>query len=503
MLNGSLLRTIPGRRLRCATLDRQPLRAYLGRGLVACAVLSLAACGGGGGSGTDTPKTPEGIQLLMRRGDEMPGGLVVNSVESARMANDGTVVAIASQAGTPAINGVYRRRPSGQFDLVLDQGSPLAAGLAMTDVAQLLVSTTGEAVFKEGGNRIKAETVFYYDGGQTLRLAGAAAPTTPTGFEKLGELRLGPDGRVAFTYGNACDVDSSSGTDRFTCDLTLLTGTPDNLVQVGLPNALTRQRPTAVGLEYNTAGDLLVGLPASGRNPLIGIVRNGLFDSIVERQAVLPGYGKLVSATARSIATNGDVIFDAGFDTDDNGERDQERLLLYSGGGFQSIAQLGEPAGSKFVVDVRGLAVDDRGQVTFQVNFNDRDQSTGPISLRQWANGVTREIAYEGMGTFGEDDMGHSYKLLEIESIRANHVGDVAFTARVGFVDNGTQNTEETRLLVDRGAGLETVLRTGVKFSAGTISGIETLADINDSGDLLVIVELRGQGRALVLLPRV
>lgn len=499
MLNGSLLRTTPGR--------HDVLRTMLGRGLVACAVLSLAACGGGGGSGNnpDPPKAPEGIQLLMKRGDEMPGGLVVNSVESARMSNDRSVVAIASQAGTPAVNGVYLRKPNGEFDLVLDQNSDLAQGLAMTSVSQLLVSPTGEAVFKEGGNFLDRETVFSWANGRTSRLAGAADPRTPQGFRKLGEIRLGPNGLVAFTYGSdgekPCSVDSSSGTDRITCKLHLVVGTPDNLQEIALPNDLESQRPTAVGLEFNSSGDLLVGLPASGRNPLLGIVRNGAFTSIVERQAEFPGYGVLLSATPRSIASNGDVIFDASFDTDGDRERDQERLLLYSNGGFQSIAQLGEPAGSKFVVDLRGIAVDDLGQVTFQISFNDLDQSTGPISLRQWANGATREISFEGQGTFGDDGMGNDYKILEIESIRANHVGDVAFTARVGFNDNGAQKTEETRLVIDRGNGLETVLRTGAKFSGGTISGIETLADINDNGDLLVIVELRAQGRALVLIP--
>lgn len=499
MLNGSLLRTTPGR--------HDVLRTMLGRGLVACAVLSLAACGGGGGSGNnpDPPKAPEGIQLLMKRGDEMPGGLVVNSVESARMSNDRSVVAIASQAGTPAVNGVYLRKPNGEFDLVLDQNSDLAQGLAMTSVSQLLVSPTGEAVFKEGGNFLDRETVFSWANGRTSRLAGAADPRTPQGFRKLGEIRLGPNGLVAFTYGSdgekPCSVDSSSGTDRITCKLHLVVGTPDNLQEIALPNDLESQRPTAVGLEFNSSGDLLVGLPASGRNPLLGIVRNGAFTSIVERQAEFPGYGVLLSATPRSIASNGDVIFDASFDTDGDRERDQERLLLYSNGGFQSIAQLGEPAGSKFVVDLRGIAVDDLGQVTFQISFNDLDQSTGPISLRQWANGATREISFEGQGTFGDDGMGNDYKILEIESIRANHVGDVAFTARVGFNDNGAQQTEETRLVIDRGNGLETVLRTGAKFSGGTISGIETLADINDNGDLLVIVELRAQGRALVLIP--
>ena len=217
-------------------LNRSFVRTILGRGLVACAVLSLAACGGGGGSGNDPdpPKPPEGIQLLMKRGDEMPGGLVVNSVESARMSNDRTVVAIASQAGTPAINGVYLRKTNGEFDLILDQGSSLAQGLSMTSVSQLLVSPTGEAVFKEGGNFLDRETVFSWENGRTSRLAGALDPRTPQGFRKLGEIRLGPNGLVAFTYGSdgeqPCSVDSSSGTDRISCKLHLVVGTPGRVL---------------------------------------------------------------------------------------------------------------------------------------------------------------------------------------------------------------------------------------------------------------------------------
>lgn len=478
-------------------------RTTLRRALVAGLMVTLAACGGGG---SDSPKAPETLQLIMRRGDTMPGGLVVNSVESARMANDRSVVAIASQAGTPAINGVYLRKPSGEFDLLLDDNSPLASGLAMTDVAQLLVSPTGEATFKEGGNRLDRETVFSFANGVVSRLAGALPPQQPNGFRKLGEMRLGPNGLIAFTYGvngeEPCAVDSSSGTERITCKLRLVVGTAGNLQEVALPDDLENQRPTAVGLEFNANGDLLVGLPASGRNPLLGIVRNGVFQSVVERQAEFPGYGVLLSATPRAIATNGDIVFDAAFDTDDDRERDQERILLYSNGGYQSIAQLGEPAGSKTVVDVRALAIADDGRVTFQINFNDPDESTGPISLRQWQNGATREIAFEGQGGFGEDDMGNQFKILEIESIRANRAGDVVFTARIGFVEDGTENTEETRVLRDAGNGLETVLRTGSTFSGGTISGIETLSDINDNGDLLLIVELRGAGRGLVLIPR-
>ena len=99
--------------------------------------------------------------------------------------------------------------------------------------------------------------------------------------------------------------------------------------------------------------------------------------------------------------------------------------------------------------------------------------------------------------------MGNDYKILEIRSIhceprRRRRVH------RVGFNDRGSQKTEETRLMIDRGAGSRAG-RTGADSSGGIISGIETLADINDNGDLLVIVERKKalRGAALVLFPRV
>src|SRR5690606_29118409 len=203
--------------------------------------------------------------------------------------------------GTPTVNGVYRRRPNGDYDLLLDENSPLAQGLTMTSVAQLLMAPTGEATFKEGGNRLDGETVFYFDGSRTFRLAGARNPQQPPGFRKLGELRIAPNGLLGFTYGSdgnePCSIDSSSGTERITCKLRLMYGFPDDLREVQLPNPLENQRPTSVGLEFNANGELLVGLPSSGRNPLIGIVRNGVFSSLIERQATFEEFGTLLSAT--------------------------------------------------------------------------------------------------------------------------------------------------------------------------------------------------------------
>ena len=489
-------------------LNRSFVRTTTGRGLVAGLLFAFAACGSGGGDGTgDPPRAPETLQLLMRRGDTMPGGLTVNSVESARMANDRSIVVIASQSGTPVLNGVYLRKPNGEFDRILDPSSPLASGLNMTDVAGLLMSPTGEATFKEGGNRLDRETVFSWNDGTLSRLASGLEPKVPPGFRKLGELRLGPNDRIAFTYGvngeEPCSVDSSTGTERISCKLRLAYGTHDDLREVALPNELENQRPTSVGLEFNANGDLLVGLPASGRNPLIGVVRDGVFNSIVERQAEFPDYGVLLSATPRAIASNGDVAIDASFDTDDDRERDAERILLYSGGGFTSIAQLRDPAGSATVVDVRALAIDDAGRVTYQANFNQNpNEPTGPVSIRQWENGATREIAFEGQTGFGESEDDEGYRILEIESVRVNRRGEVVFVARIGFFEDGTEETVETRLLRDAGNGLETLLRTGSEFSGGTIAGIETLSDINDNGDVLLIIELRGAGRGLALIPR-
>jgi hypothetical protein len=444
----------------------------------------------------------------MRKGDTMPGGLVVNNVESARLANDGTIAVIASQASTPVVNGVYLRHPGGNLDRILDENTPLAQGLTLTEVGQLLVTPTGEVTFKEGGNNIDRETVFSYADGQLTRLASALDPVLPAGFRKLGEMRTTSDHRVAFTYGEngqtACTIDSTTGTDRIKCKLVLVAGTIGNLQEVALPNPLEAQSPTAVGLEFNAAGDLLVGVPASGTNPLLGIVRDGAFQSVVQRKAEFPGFGVLYSATPRAIASNGDVVFDAGFDTDGDTVKDDERILLSTNGGFTSLAELHEPAGTKFVVDLRGIAVDDAGRVTFQATFNDLDQTTGPISLRQWENGNTTEIAFEGQGGYGQDDQHppNKYQLLEIQSVRANRTGDVVFTARVGFFQSGSEKTAETRLLRFADGELREVLRTGSTFSGGTISGIDTLADINDNGDLLLIVELKGAGRALALIPR-
>ena len=64
----------------------------------ACAVLLSAlvvACGGGsgGGGGGGTPDT--GPKVLLQDGAELPGGFVVNTIESAALSNDRSIALIA------------------------------------------------------------------------------------------------------------------------------------------------------------------------------------------------------------------------------------------------------------------------------------------------------------------------------------------------------------------------------------------------------------------------
>lgn len=479
-------------------LNPARLRAQLRRSLVVLVAAGLAACGGG----DDAPKAPDSLQLLLKDGDTLPGGFLVNTVESAKMSLDRTVSVIASRAGTPVVNAVFLRHPNGNFELVLDENSPQAQGLSLTQVGQLLMSQTGEVTFKVG-NRLDQEAIFYYAGGQLSLLAGTQGGGTPEGFRKLGELRMATGGLVAFTYGiDPCTIDSTTGNQRIECTLRLVAGTPGNLSPIALPNALTSQTPTSVGLEFNAQQDLLVGLPARSSDPLIGMVRQGSFQSLIERRAQFEEFGVLLSGTPRAIGSNGDVVFDAGFDTDGDGERDDERVLLYAGGGFTSIAKLHEPAGTKFVVDLRAAAIDDAGRVTFQATFNDLDQSNGPISLRQWEQGVTREIAFEGQCCFGTDEEDNELRILQIDQIRGNRRGDVVFRARLGFIEDGTENTSQRVIMHYANGSLRIVLRTGQEMSQGRIVDVATISDLSDNGDLLAIVGVdRSADRGLVLLP--
>jgi hypothetical protein len=473
-------------------------RFFSRRALAIAAACAMASCGGGGSN-----NAPSTTQVLLKDGDTLPGNFSVATVESANMSNDRTVAVIASNPGTPALNGVFLRSPNGAFQTVLSPDSTLPDGLSLTRVGKLTMSADGDFSFDLGGE-LDDEAVFLYSNG-ALSLAARTDPgSTPAGFRILGERRIADGGVIAFSDGTSpCQVDQSGGTERVSCTLRVFAGNTSGVSQITLPAQLDNESTSALSVVMNNStGQLVVGLPARGRQSLFGVVQGGQYQSMLTRQDVLPGLGTALSADPRAVSANGAIVVDARFDTDGDKVIDKDRVLLYANGQVTNIAETGVPAGTKVVQKVDARDIDDNGRVLFTATFGDPGAATGNTSLRVWENGSTREIAFEDEG-YGQDDQGKDLKILQIGTIRLSGGGDVLFVASLGNTQNGTTKTSETRILRDAGAGLETVHKTGTSVpGAGTLVDLD-IADVNDSGDLLSIAGVnRKSNRALLLVPR-
>lgn len=479
--------------------------AVLSRGpawLVLAAIL-VASCGGGGG---DNPPAPETVRVLLRDGDTLPGGFFVNTIESAQMSADRSVALIASEPGTPPQNGVFFLSSDGAVTSVVTPTNP-PEGLSLTTVRNLVMAPTGEFTF-EVGDELDADGVFFFGGGQLQTIARTEPGTTPAGFRLLGEIRVGAAGLVAFTGGiSPCEVDDSSGTRRIQCTLRIHNGLPGQIVEVSVPNDLEGLAPTGVILQINQGQDVAVGLPAGGSDPLVGLIRNGQFQGLLNRRQGFPGLGVLLAARPRAIDADLDVLIDAGFDSDEDNQRDVNRLLLYSQATVTSIAESGVPAQDhegREVLDVRGLDIDGSGLVVYQEVIGDPGATTGFLSLRAWDGNGTREIAFEGL-RFGRDDQDEPLRILEIEQVRVSQSGDVVFTATIGrFDDEGTRRIDRSSVLRWTRAGqIEEVIQTKSTLPDGGRITSLSIQSVNATGDILVIATIdRQANRALLLIPR-
>jgi hypothetical protein len=464
--------------------------------LFALPLLAMQSCGGGGGD--DAPPTPQGLGVLVKDGDTLPGDFQINTIESANMSNDQTISMIVSQPGD--VNGVFVRSPDGNIREVLTAGSPLAQGLSMSVVRNMSMAQTGEFAF-EVGDQLDNDGLFFWDGNQVHVVARTEPGTTPPGFRILSQLRVGAGGLIAFSDGTSpCTIDNSTGTGRLTCDLRIYSGQVGEVRQVTVPNDLTEQDPGRIIMEVNSRREIVVGLPSSGSDPLIGVIRNGQFDGLLNRRQQFPGLGAIFSARPRSISSNGAIALDASFDSDGDNNADRDRVLLLANGVLTPIAESGGTFQGNPEIDLEALGVDAANRVVYTVEFD--AFATRQTSIRVWDGGQTHFVAHETMRFGGEDEEGNQLQIVEIEQIRFSQNGDVIFVATIGFFEDGTRTISETRLLRWNGGGLETVLRSGAEVRGGTLVGF-SIADVNDSGDILLIGEVnRRANRALILLPR-
>jgi hypothetical protein len=458
--------------------------------------LTLAACGGGGGG---SGSTPSNVQVLLNDGDVLPGNFTVGTIEEANMADDRSVVLIASVPSLPADRGVFLRTPDGNVQPVLTPATQIPAGVSLPTLHNPSMAPTGEFVFSAGSG-LDSDTLFLYANGQLDVLA--AAGQTPPGFRILGDRQLGAGGFVALSGGiSPCTVDTSGGAARVRCTTEIFSGTDAGISQVKVPNDLTSQDPGSLGLVVNDAQTLVLGLPGRANDPAIAEVRGGQFTPLVTQRQVVPGLGTLSSLNPRAVSLNGDVVFEARVDTNGDGQPDDQRILFLSNGTFTTVARTGDPAGTKVILDARGIAIDDAGDIVFSVHFGDPGQA-GSISLRIWQGGTTQEIAFEGE-TFGQDAQGNDLTILKLEQVRVARNGDVVFRATLGTIDNGTPKTSATSILRYASGRLDTLLQTGQEISSNNKIVSLTVSDLNNNGDLLSIGSInRSANRTLLLLPR-
>lgn len=463
-------------------------------------LLALVSCGGGGGGGGSN--SPQAVQVLLRDGDSLPGDFVVGTIEEANMAADRSVALIASGTGLPVQRGVFLRKPDGSIQAILSPATQVPEGVSLATLSGVTMASSGEFIFKTGSG-LDSDTLFLFSGNQLSIIAQAGSQATPPGFRILGERQIAAGGRVAFTAGKSpCSVETTGGDPIVRCALEVFSGTAQGIAPVAVPNDLENQRPAAVSLLLSDQAQLVLALPASGTDPSLAEVRDGEFHGLISRGQSFPDLGTLSSISPRGLRANGDVLLDARVDVSGDGQADEERVLVYSGGALTTIARTGEPVGSDLVLDVRGQGVDDTGRVSFTAEIGRSGQGNARTSLRVWQAGSVTEAAFEGQQGFGEDDSGNKLEILEIGQIRVSPNGDLVFRATIGREEDGTRTVSETRIMRFSSAGPETLLKTGTDLVEGKIVTL-TVSDLNDGGDLLAIGSLDVQAdRAILLLPR-
>ena len=470
--------------------------------VVALASLTVFACGGGG---DDPPPTPSALQILARDGDTFPGSFEVGTIESAKMSDDGSVAIIASERATPSLNGVFLRSPSGSLRSIIKPNSPLGEGLSFADIRSLSMSPRGEFAF-EVGNRLDDDGLFYWNGEELSVLARTAPGQSPNDFRVLGAMRVGGDGAVVFSAGvSPCEVNETDpGSEQVRCDLKLYSAQADEVTLVEVPNALTDEKPTAVVIEVNSQGAAAMGLPASGREPIVGVVTQGVFEGLVERRQEVPGLGVLRSLSPRAISQTGAMALDGRVDTDGDTEWDEEHVFFLEDGALVSVAKSGGSFEGNPEVDLRAEGIDDYNRVVYRVEFESEAADRALISLRAWQGGETIFIAHEGK-SMGEDDKGNQIRILDIEQVRVAPNGDVLFVTRTGWIDEETETRRITGTSLMRwdGGSLDTVLSLGARVGDGELVNQISVADVNSRGDLLLISAIdRSANRVLLFLPR-
>jgi len=466
--------------------------------LLAVSFLAISGCGG-----EKKPQpVPEGARVLLTDGDRLGPGFEILTIESANMAADRSISFIASRTGTENLQGVFYRSPDGNIRTVLSPDSNLTGDVVPDQIRKLNMAQSGEFGFSVG-DKLDSDALFFSDGYETTLIATTGSNEPLANFRVLGQLRIEEGGIIAFSDGSSpCTVDTSGGSQRTRCTLRLHYGPPGNVQQVELPNDLSGQNPTSIILQVNSNNQAVVGLPARGSEPVVGLLEGGDFTGVLFRREVLPGLGVLTNAKPRAIGSDGTIAIDGSFDTDQDGARDTDRVLRYRNGGLDLAASTGDeiPLGKREIIGLNAVAVDDAGRMYYVAEYlgseGERDL------LRVWDGVTNTDIVWLRKDYGGKTDLGQQLQITEIQQTRVLGDGTVLIVVTLGFYEEGTRRITSRRLLRWKDGLLDTLLESKSKIGEGTLVSFD-IADLNSNGDLLMIAQIDVRAnRALLFIPR-
>ncbi len=279
------------------------------------------------------------------------------------------------------------------------------------------------------------------------------------------------------------------------------------VTRIEVPNSLEGQRPTSVLVETNSAGRVVLGLVARASEPIVASINegDGTIVPLLYRRQEIPGLGIITSLRVRSYSSDGAILLDGFLDTDGDGERDEEHVLIYRDGTVASIAVGGGTFEGNPETDIRAEGISDEGTAVYRVDFDSQSAGDTLKSFRAYRGGETTAILHEGL-KYGEDDRGRDVRILSVEQVRVARNGDVLFVAKLG--DNDPETGDRTifgtvLLRWTWSEGLRTILELGQAIEGKPLVDDLSIADVSSRGDVLVITSLeRERDRVVVLLPR-
>lgn len=484
--------------------------------------LLAAACGGGGGGGggtspTPTPQpgssatprptasvaptprpspSPDGsarARIILAENDTV-GDVEVVDVEDAALNDAGAVAVIVTARGSGGARALLLGDSNGGFGALVAPDAALPGGDTRT-LARVRLAETGAAIFQAGAG-LDSDRLYFASDDVVQPLAGAAPGETSPTFRILGDVVIGGNGLVGFVGGgDECETGPSDENVRLECTGHLFVaqdGVVSEVTAEGLD--LEQISPTRPQVAVADTGVAFFSAPATGDGPVILRWDAGDVDTVLARNAELPGVGRLVSPQVAAANADEQLLLTTTLAEDVTPR--PTVLGILEGKTFTILDTEGTAVGDQVITDLRAVGLDEQGRALYIVRIGAADDTDAPRTLRLKDALTSVDVATEKATLPGSDKT-----LLSIESQRLNRRGDVAFIAELGRIDGLTTIIEEVRVVVRLADGrYVTSVSSARPDDLGTLSDFE-IAGFDDNANVLLIATRNPNQTVLVFAP--